>query len=103
MRVKLAEIRGKRRLEDIAEELGVAISTVQRWEAQTISIPSERLPAIAAAYRCKIVDIFEEGAESAPRMPAEVVQIWTRMPLDQQARAVRVLRAIADEESEASK
>jgi transcriptional regulator with XRE-family HTH domain len=61
MKVMLKELRGDRNLEDVAAKLDVAVSTIQRWERQTMSIPSFRLPAIAEAYGCKISDIFAEN------------------------------------------
>jgi transcriptional regulator with XRE-family HTH domain len=72
MRVRLEDIRDRRglRLEDIAEKVGVAISTIQRWEKQSMSIPSERLDAIAAAYQCRIADIFDDGRPTRAAAPS---------------------------------
>jgi transcriptional regulator with XRE-family HTH domain len=67
MKVMLKTIRGDRNLEDIAAKLDVAVSTIQRWERQTMSIPSFRLPAIAEAYGCRISDIFaDDGSAGRP-------------------------------------
>ena len=93
MRVRLAEIRGERRLEDIADALDVAISTVQRWEKGTMAIPSLRLPEIAKVYGCAVTDIFAED-EQVPRS-AEIVRIWDRIPLEQRRQAEAVLRTFA--------
>lgn len=73
MKVKLKEIRGDRTLEEIAGEIGVEISTVQRWEKHSMNIPSSRLEAIARAYRCSVKDIFEDGSVVEP--PSEVAEV----------------------------
>lgn len=64
MKIMLEQIRGDRNLEEIADQIGVAVSTVQRWEKGSMAIPSNRLPAIAIAYGCAISQIFldENGA-----------------------------------------
>lgn len=99
MQVRLAEIRAAqgRTLEDIAGDLGMAISTVQRYEKQKVSIPSEQLPAVARAYRCRINDIFaQEDADGLPApLPPEVSRLWQRMTQDRQAAALAALRAWA--------
>lgn len=66
MPIMLEQIRESRglRLEDLAEKLGVAISTIQRWEKATMNIPSVRLPAIADAYGISIAQIFGEVSAS---------------------------------------
>lgn len=86
MRVRLEEIRGDRNLDEIAFEIGVAISTVQRWEKAKIAIPSFRLPAIATAYRCSIHEIFDPE-EEPPSETAEVINIWSRIPLERRREA----------------
>lgn len=72
MRVRLEDIRKTRglRLEDIADKVGVQISTIHRWEKQSMSIPSERLDAIAAAYQCRIGDIFDDGRPMPAAAPS---------------------------------
>jgi transcriptional regulator with XRE-family HTH domain len=80
------------RLEDIAEEIGVAISTVQRWEKGVIDIPSSRFPAIAKAYRIDIGRLVEGGKEVDA---AEVIDIWSRIPLGDRGQAVKVFRTFA--------
>lgn len=94
MRVRLEEIRGDRRLEDLADELEVSISTVQRWEKGSMAIPSLRLPEIARAYGCAVTDIFAEDHE-VPKS-AEVVRIWDHIPLERRAHAADVLKTFTD-------
>jgi transcriptional regulator with XRE-family HTH domain len=93
MRILLSEIRGERRLEDIADALDVVPSTVQRWEKGTMAIPSLRLPEIAEAYGCAVTDIFAED-EPAPPMK-DVVSVWTRIPLRDRLQAKTVLETFA--------
>lgn len=54
MKNRLEEIRGHRTLEEIAEKVGVAVSTIQRYEKGAIDIPTSRYPAIAKAYGAEI-------------------------------------------------
>jgi transcriptional regulator with XRE-family HTH domain len=69
MRIRLREFRERLGLnqEDMAERTGFSISQISRWEAGGSNIPSERLPALAAAYECRIADIFEE--DESPFIP----------------------------------
>lgn len=65
MRIRLREFREKLGLsqEDIADRTGYSVSQISRWEAggaKGSNIPSERLPALAEAYECRIADIFDE-------------------------------------------
>jgi len=91
----LAQIRGERRLEDIADQLEVSISTVQRWEKASMSIPSLRLPDIAKAYGCSIHDIFAEDDGGEPGDAAQVIDIWSRIPADRRDEAKQLLSVIA--------
>lgn len=91
MKVKLKEIRGDRTLEEIADEIGVEISTVQRWEKHSMNIPSSRLEAIARAYRCSVKDIFDDGVEVSPATEvAEVIEFMHHMDI-RDKKAVRDL------------
>jgi transcriptional regulator with XRE-family HTH domain len=94
MKVRLAEIReaASLRLEDVAARLDVAISTVQRYERQTMSIPSERLPAVARAYGCRINDIFDDEDEPPT---AEVLSLWDHVPETKRSVVLDVMRAVA--------
>lgn len=94
MKVRLGEIRGERNLEDIAHEIDVAISTVQRWEKGSMAIPSFRLPAIARAYGCSIHDIFD-AEEDPPSETSEVINIWSRIPVDRRDEVKELLSVIA--------
>lgn len=90
----LEDMRERRglRLEDLAASIGVATSTIQRWEKRSISIPSERLPAIADAYGCRIADIFDEGEGGplpSPRSPKETTLIRFLAAAKRGAPAVR--------------
>ena len=100
MKVRLQDIRGDRNLEDIAAELGVAISTVQRWEKHTMSIPSLRLPEIARAYGCSVSDIFADDDETEE--DTKVIRIWDHIPQRTRADAIRVLSAFVDDEKAGS-
>lgn len=93
MRIRLEEIRGDRNLEDLALEIGVAGSTVQRWEKGAMAIPSFRLPAIARAYGCSIHDIFEDDEPANPG--AEIVSIYNRIPADRRDEAKDILLVMA--------
>ena len=87
MQPHLAELRDRQklRLEDIAETLEVAISTVSRWEAGETNIPTKRLEEIAAAYRCDVPEIFGARA-AADKFPSEeamteiLAQVQAQMP-----------------------
>jgi transcriptional regulator with XRE-family HTH domain len=54
-------------LEKMAERTSVSVSQLSRWEAGKSNIPSERLPALAAAYECRIGDIFDD--DDSPFVP----------------------------------
>ena len=62
MRIRLKDFREKQdlTLEAMAERSGFSVSQLSRWESGNNNIPSERLPALAAAYNCRIADIFDE-------------------------------------------
>lgn len=94
MRVRLQEIRGDRNLAEIAADLDVSISTVQRWEKGSIAIPSLRLPEIAAAYGCAVTDIFAEDIE-IPKS-AEIIKLWDRIPASRRDHARDILKTFAD-------
>lgn len=69
VRVRLREFRERLglTLEGMAERTGVSVSQLSRWEAAKSNIPSERLPALAAAYECRIGDIFAD--DDSPYVP----------------------------------
>jgi len=82
MRINLEAIRGRQdpklTLETMAERLGVATSTIQRWEKGTSTIPNQRLDEVAAAYQCRIRDIYDDELEERsnvvplpPPLPSE--------------------------------
>lgn len=62
MRIRLKKFRDRLglTLEDMAERSGFSVSQLSRWESGNNNIPSERLPALAQHYQCRIADIFEE-------------------------------------------
>lgn len=62
MRIRLREFRDRAgmTLEAMAERSGFSVSQLSRWESGASNIPSERLPVLAAAYQCRIADIFDE-------------------------------------------
>lgn len=92
MHVRLEEIRGIRTLEEMAAAIGVEISTIQRWEKHSMSIPSKRLPEIAKAYGCSVADIFSDDALA---VPGEVISLWSRIPLEDRPLARDVLKTFA--------
>lgn len=53
----------------IAEALGVSIPQVSRWETGDNNIPSDRLPALAAAYQATIGELFESELPFLPIGP----------------------------------
>lgn len=62
MRIRLKEFRERLALtlEQMAGRSGFSVSHLSRWESGSNNIPSERLPALAEAYRCRIGDIFDD-------------------------------------------
>lgn len=63
MRIRLRDFRDRLglTLEQLAERADFSVSQLSRWEAGKSNIPSERLPALASLYQCRIADIFEES------------------------------------------
>lgn len=59
MLIRLKEFRGGMTLEDMAERSGFSVSQLSRWESGKNNIPSDRLPALAEAYGCRIGEIFD--------------------------------------------
>lgn len=47
-------------LDDMAERSGFSASQLSRWESGKSNIPSERLPALATHYECRVGDIFSD-------------------------------------------
>ena len=66
MRIRLKDHRDRLglTLEQMEGISGFSRSQLSRWEQGKSNIPSERLSDLAAAYRCRIADIFEEDEES---------------------------------------
>jgi transcriptional regulator with XRE-family HTH domain len=61
---------------DVAERIGVAQSTLGRWEKGEIQPDFEALRALAGLYRCKMSDLVPRNQyPSAPLNPAER-QFW---------------------------
>lgn len=74
MRIRLRQFRDRLRLtlEEMAEKSGYSVSQLSRWENGASNIPSERLPALALAYECRIADIFDEDSpflQLGPTLP----------------------------------
>lgn len=69
MRIRLREFRDRLgiTLEEMAARSGHSTSQLSRWEAGKSNIPSERLPALAEHYQCRIPDIFED--DDSPFVP----------------------------------
>jgi SOS-response transcriptional repressor LexA len=68
MALQLRAIRERQKLnlEDIAERLGVAVSTISRWEKGKNNFPTIRLQEIAAAYQTSVAEIF--GGTPVPQL-----------------------------------
>jgi transcriptional regulator with XRE-family HTH domain len=66
MHIRLAEFRKKLglTLEQMAERTEFSVSQLSRWESGKNNIPSERLPEIAAAYECRISQIFSDDDDT---------------------------------------
>lgn len=64
--------------QEVADASGFSVPQISRWETGADSIPSSRLPALAAAYRCSIGEIFEAAA--APRPIGATVRLDVVLP-----------------------
>ena len=62
MRIRLKQFREALglTLEAMSARSDFSVSQLSRWESGNNNIPSERLPALAKLYECRIGDIFEE-------------------------------------------
>lgn len=69
MRIRLKEFRERLgwTLEQMAGETDFSVSQLSRWESGKNNIPSERLPEIARAYRCRVSEIFADDGD--PLLP----------------------------------
>lgn len=71
MRIRLNEFRERLgfTLEQMSGRSGFSVSQLSRWESGNNNIPSERLPALADAYECRIGEIFA-GDDEEDLLPA---------------------------------
>lgn len=94
MKIALEQIREQKkyRLEDIAEKLDVAVSTVQRWEKGKTSIPTLKLTEIAAAYGCLVSEIFTEDELPPPPDEAhgELINMYESISYGRREAALRM-------------
>ena len=76
IRLKQARKRANLTQEAIAEQMGVSVPQVSRWEAGKDGIPSHRLEALVKAYRAPIGDLLadnEGGTEEPTTLMVELL------------------------------
>lgn len=81
--------------EEAAEEMGVEQATVSRLERGKIDYTQGSLEAMARAYSCEIRDLFTDPDAPENEIEAAVKRLDAR----QRARAIRVLKAMAEDEA----
>jgi len=70
--LRIARKRANLTQEAVAEEMGVSVPQISRWENGTNGIPSKRLSAMAKAYRASVEELF--GSEVAEELPIVMVE-----------------------------
>lgn len=83
MRINLEKMRKRIKgmtLEKMGEMLGVDYSTVHRWEKGKSGVPLDRMEDVAAAYQCRISEIYTDDDEQPSASFAEPRHIAAPQP-----------------------
>lgn len=84
--------------EQAAEASGLSQSVLTRVETGSRKYNQEHLEALAIAYRCQVSDLFRD-----PEAQASIVDIFSRMPEDEQTLVRRMIsRTMDDRQDKAS-
>ncbi|MFD2206608.1 XRE family transcriptional regulator [Kiloniella antarctica] len=69
-------------LEEVAESLDVAHSTVLRWEKAETSPPMKKLEALASLFKVTLAQLIDSPGSSTPPLPSNVVAIGRQPNMD---------------------
>lgn len=73
--------------DDLAEKVGKAQSTINRYENEGIDIPESALTSIAKALGCTVDELFKESD-----LVDEITETARRLPKDAQAQVLRIAK-----------